>query len=304
MKRILNIILILYYGLANAQNWCPSGAEWTYSGSTYSGESNLKLIYEKDTLVKQQLCKKIKGRLIKISYGPPGTPPKITDTLSTEPIFTYAKNDTVFFYYNNSFYSAYYFNAKLGDTLNYENPLIPSYPIKQVIDSVGVVNINSIPLKYYVTKNLSSDNDIADPQQTTIMERIGVLDNYIIPYYAPVTESYSSLICYKDDSFQLYQKYPTEPCDYISTIPKVLNENALKLRPNPATDKFSLSSSSNDKVQTILIYDLSARLRNKIDNTENRDVTEIDISNLENGMYFILLTSSSGATIVKKLIKE
>ncbi len=294
---------MLYTLFANAQNWCPSGAEWTYSGSTYAGESNLKLIYEKDTMVKQQLCKKIKGRLIKISYGPPGTPPKITDTLSTEPIFTYAKNDTVFFYYKNSFYPAYYFNAKLGDTLNYENPLIPTFPIKQVIDSVGVVNINSIPLKYYVTKNLSSDNDIADPQQTTIMERIGVLDNYIIPYYAPVTESYSSLICYKDDSFQLYQKYPNGSCDYISLTSNVLNESTVKLSPNPASDKFTLSCSSIDKIQTVLIFDLSAKLRNKIDVVENGEITEIDISNLQNGLYYVMLTSSSGSTIIKKLIK-
>ena len=46
MKRYLLLLILLYNGISNAQNWCLPGAEWKYSTSFYSGESNLKFTYD------------------------------------------------------------------------------------------------------------------------------------------------------------------------------------------------------------------------------------------------------------------
>jgi len=304
MKKIIFTLLVVYAGLCNAQNWCPPGAEWKYSSYSFGGYSNLKFNYEKDTIVIQKACKKIIGREIYVAYGPPGIPPMISDTVSLEPLFSYSNNDTVFFFQNNAFYPVYNFHVKLGDTLIYENPIVKSQKIQQLVDSVGVVVINGIPLKYYSTQNTTIDNDQTDPPHTAIMERFGALDNYILLFYASVTEVYYNLLCYKDDLFPLYQKDPKLACDLISSVSNILDVGSVRLSPNPANDKVAISNSSDDNIKTILLYDICGTLRKIIDNSENSSGISIDLNNLQNGMYIIQIWFSSGNVITNKFIKD
>lgn len=304
MKRYLLLLILLYNGISNAQNWCLPGAEWKYSTSFYSGESNLKFTYDQDTTINQQECKKIKGRSIKLQYGPPGVPPKITDTISLEPLFSYAKNDTVFFLQNNVFYPVYTFNVNTGDTIHYSNPLVDSNPILQIVDSVGIDTINGLALKYYHTKNKTLDFDPIDPPESTIMERFGALDNDILPFYAPVTEVYYTLLCYKDDSFPLYQKYPTGSCDLINSVSIELLDSNVYLSPNPSNEYININNVSNDIIESVLIYDITGKLRHTSNKKNNNSILTLDITKLQNGIYVMFINTTNGKRIIKKFIKH
>jgi hypothetical protein len=75
------------------------------------------------------------------------------------------------------------------------------------------------------------------------------------------------------------------------------NEDFFRVYPNPTTSLFSVETNSQEK-QTIDLYDINARhiLSKNINGT-----TEIDVSNLDNGIYNLTIKSNTSVTY-KKLI--
>ena len=71
--------------------------------------------------------------------------------------------------------------------------------------------------------------------------------------------------------------------------------NKLNIYPNPAKNFVQISTENND---IIYIYDIRAKLVKQINNTNSRNI-RIDISNLENGIYFVK-TSNRIAKFIKK----
>ncbi|MFV9551165.1 T9SS type A sorting domain-containing protein [Algibacter sp. PT7-4] len=87
--------------------------------------------------------------------------------------------------------------------------------------------------------------------------------------------------------------------EYNSTLgvnDEVLNENSVKLYPNPVTNRLFLKST--EKIEAVLIYTLSGQLV-KLANTINNG---IDVSNLSSGFYLISIKSNS-VSVNKKFLK-
>ena len=76
-------------------------------------------------------------------------------------------------------------------------------------------------------------------------------------------------------------------------------EIKISLHPNPANTHVNLTSNSNFIINSIVIYDVMGRQAKQ----EFENTNQIDISNLEAGVYFVTIRTDKGE-LVKKIIKE
>ena len=79
---------------------------------------------------------------------------------------------------------------------------------------------------------------------------------------------------------------------------KDVSLNKIKLYPNPAIDKITITNSYNS---TLEIYNINGVLESKVIISENKKV--ISIENHSSGIYFLKFISNQGVT-GKKLVKK
>lgn len=312
MKTILLTAILIYAGLTNAQTWCPTGAEWTYNYYSITAFGYEKLVYEKDTVVLSQPCKKIIGNLVVPHHITWGVPPTGIDTIPVNPIFTFSQGDTVFTFYHNSFRPVYFFNAQVGDTLPYYNFMLPynnftgcDTVLKQVVDSTGTLVINSDTLRFYVARHIDFSDGFLYPGTVTIVERLGALNNFFVPYFTCYTDGEEyALRCYRDDNFATYQTEPITACDYVYTGLQDFEKSSISISPNPTQNILTISSSLNVSIESINIYNIVGQLQKQTRKVGSQTISTIDVSDFQDGTYFLQLLSSSGQTMTSKFIKQ
>jgi len=88
--------------------------------------------------------------------------------------------------------------------------------------------------------------------------------------------------------------------DKILAVPnrELLN---ITLYPNPTDDLLNLSSSSNE-ILSVHIYTIEGRLVSSI-KKEHQDISEINVSHLKSGVYFLTISTDIGQ-VTKKIIKK
>lgn len=129
-------MIILSLSLSShCQKWVSPTSEWEYTNIYGLPESidYIKLTYEKDTILLNKSCKKVKNW--------------------TYTFFTYEQNDTAFVFLDGQFRASYYFNANVNDTLTFY--ITKRYNLCQGIDSnrrgkvdsITFVSFNAQPLK-------------------------------------------------------------------------------------------------------------------------------------------------------------
>ncbi|MBL0309366.1 MAG: hypothetical protein IPP77_06765 [Bacteroidetes bacterium] len=150
------------------------------------------------------------------------------------------KNDTVFFWRATSFFPAYFFNLNTGDTLSYfhvyNSTCSPDDSIVKIrIDTAGTFQHDGYSLRYYVGKPIGDVATTWGQSSIKVLERIGVLEYFIDPYFLCLTDYDTySLRCYKDDAFGTYQNTATD-CDYLVSIKNEPDDLPVRIFPNPAS---------------------------------------------------------------------
>ncbi|SRX52533.1 T9SS type A sorting domain-containing protein [Aequorivita sp. CIP111184] len=91
--------------------------------------------------------------------------------------------------------------------------------------------------------------------------------------------------------------YVTEDCEVLSTLENDLSK--ITLYPNPVSDKLYFSGNSSEIV-SLQIISIQGKLIQKLNNIS----TEIDVSQLKAGMYFIEIKTSEGINNIQKFIKN
>ena len=102
-----------------------------------------------------------------------------------------------------------------------------------------------------------------------------------------------NLLCYHVNDNVIYINPLYNSCD-IDEIKENKVENEISIYPNPASDIVKILNDNNLSITNIEIIDLIGRTVISVENT-----TDIDISNLPQGQYFVKISGES--TIVKKL---
>src|SRR5690554_1888693 len=96
--------------------------------------------------------------------------------------------------------------------------------------------------------------------------------------------SQNKLIFYNNDS-------------YLNTTDHNLSE--FKVYPNPVSEILYLESGTHE-ITKMSLYDINGKLLQTLDTS----IQEIDVRNLNNGLYFLVLESATGETVVRKFLKR
>lgn len=319
MKNFITIFFILCYAVSNAQNWCPQGAEWTYNYTGLNESGYAKIVYASDTLLNNKNCQKLSVTQVYVQQGFLGG-----DTLIKvmQPFYTYAHNDTVYFYHGNTFHAVYFFNAQKGDTLQIVNPVYSlncgsDSIIYLVVDSSDSMQINNETLRFYTAHPLPFyfGQNIA-PASITVIEKLGAYtnDSYngymfsILPFFSCglVIEHTYSLRCYKDNNFNLYQTNTSTACDYIITVginDVQADKYAVDLYPNPSSSSINIRV-EHDEIQQISIYNLHGQLQQTNSYSNRSKEVQVGLADFLSGVYFLHLQLSNGGNYVKRIIKQ
>lgn len=82
-----------------------------------------------------------------------------------------------------------------------------------------------------------------------------------------------------------------------------LNENSVKLYPNPTDDKVTIVNKSSVKINTATVIDANGRLIEKLDFKQSNGQVTVSLKSLPAGVYFIKLNSDK-EEIIKSVIKK
>lgn len=187
------------------------------------------------------------------------------------------------------------YNLQIGDSIKNVG-FTPGIPLK--INRIDSVNINGNYLKRFYFQSTVNAQDTG-----YVIEKIGSNHGFISEF-TPFFENSKELICYSENNVTLY----TEPnsihnCQLTLNINESYNEsNIFSLHPNPIYNSFSIKINSNQPTpKNIIITNYLGEIVLKEPYRENN--LNFSISHLLNGIYFVLIETTSG-TSVKKIIKQ
>ena len=300
MKTNHLFILLLAMSISSqAQVWAPAGAIWHYDWVEFATDGYAKVQYLKDSLVGGKLCKILQVERHTFNWD---TQTFTNSILGYE--YTYFENNFVFYYRYGTFFKLYDFSAQSGNSwvvAGWEvgNPCDSLGSI--LVDSTGMTNINTFSLKYLNTSpGQNSDWGFEDK----IVERIGSF-GYMFPspLCAVDIPGPGQLRCYYDNEFGLYQRSGNPPtCDFIvgteNTNPDL---NALNIYPNPVKKDVTIEIIKSPKRDySIELSNIMGRIVKQF--KINKEINTLDVSDLNNGIYFINIFDSNGRIIQRKLI--
>lgn len=322
MKKII-LILILFTMVCQAKSqivkdtmpWCPPGASWLYSMITATESFYRQYNYEKDTLIDGKLAKKLNVDFIRI-FGPGGTDIGYSKS-SMEPEFIFKSNDSIFWFdkINKSFLFIYSFNAKPNDEFIIGNTwqICSSDSTYPKVDTINITQIyqdtfsnlifdcisTSFNKKFYIgniVKNIGST--------TSPFPQINPLK--CVAFRTAGGQTYESLVCYSDSlrgNINFFNSYAAE-CNFAKTFVKNITQNKTwhqsKIYPNPAHNFIKTENAENTKYQSLSIYNYLGQLVIELNDTKEI----IDISGLNNGIYFVKLLHKSGTIETIKFLKN
>lgn len=272
MKHSFYIFCLFFSLQLSSQTWFPTGAEWHYGTAAPSSPSwdYVKWSSLGDSIILGKNCKILQqtyGLTYKDYFG--------------KRVYLYESNDSIFLWnkYFNQFSLLYDFNALKDSSWTFYND---SCSFLITVDSVYTTSINSFQLK---TMHLNYSFGTID-WSYKIYEFIGGNSNPFPDLYDHCYGSISDLLtyglirCYQDSIIGFHQ-FGTIACTY-NSVEEYVNQN-IKIYPNPAHEKIKIEGFENVKSQ-ISIYDIYGKLCKQV--SIERD-TEMDVSTLKKGMYFI-----------------
>ena len=292
---LLLLFFLVSFINVNAQKWCSPGAEWTYSLTGQIGGFS-KIIYEKDTLVDLKLCNKLSLKETVIY-----SPTLIMDFYKV--YFTYTNQDTVFIFQDNLFKPLYYFNANVGDTLEFGDQYYITCPnYKKVVYAKGNMIINNDTLRYYDVIVTNCNDFYFNPKYLRIVEKFGCFSSYILPAYNGFTDpQIPQLDCYHDDKFGELMFFPGAICEPTTSTTNVESIDFV-IYPNPANETISISGININSIESIEITNGNGSKVLSI-NKSKTNLEFINISELVKGIYFIKVITTDGKQGTKKFIK-
>ncbi|MBS1622495.1 MAG: T9SS type A sorting domain-containing protein [Bacteroidetes bacterium] len=299
MKRLFTLLILLYSIFSSGQDWVHTGSTWAYSYSEMGGMGYVVYKYDKDTTVAGEYCHLLKGT----NYAAAAFGPMYRYDTTSSVFYTFSKNDTVFFYHQTyQLWSAtYFFSAQTGDSITMCNPTYQGNQdtmVHAVVDTTGTLSISSTPLRFYKF-HLTDTCSMGWYGQGTVIERLGIQDNAIVPYWHCVTDdTYFGFCSYEDDSFAIYK--PNIHCDELPTGMSEIEAATGTIYPNPAQDMLTLRSEIPAQDRTAVITDLQGKelLQMHISSAEER----ISLANLSTGVYLIMVSEKGKQSVRQKLI--
>lgn len=296
MKKIYLIFCLFILSIADSysqNNWIQTGAVWHYDYFTFTNGGAYKIVYESDTLINNLTFKKLTtyrntcyanppDSVAQLSYSPPS---------SFHTDFVRFMGDTLLDTLSAVLYN---FDLQIGDSTKY-----------YVVDSVYSKNINGI--NYRAQKVHSTDTTNCFGIIGEVVEKYGS-NKFLFPfYYDPCCGNNSPTICdgidqrflncYSDIQSNIILN-TTHTCDYyfwtgLNSPQK--SDEGITIYPNPSSNTIEIKG-----INKSWIIEISNSIGQVIISTQN--ATQIDISHLQKGYYFVKIAGSANI-IFKPLLK-
>lgn len=170
-------------------------------------------------------------------------------------------------------------------------------------DTVVVVSMDSILLNYlYYTKwnlGIRRFGTIVDSSFVSIIEGVGSTFGILSTLYPPF-ENNDQLLCFSINNIVIYPD-STYDCDKALNVVEQINEQNILIYPNPASDRLIIDTRQNNIDLNLTLYNINGQeiMQKQIKNI----VTDLDISSLKKGIYFVRLINDRTVE-VRKIIKE
>ena len=299
-KLILVISLLISSVLLFSQNFAPIGATWHYQSTEMGDTSFVKIESVGDTTILGHLCQTINL-------------PE-TGWLSGT-VFVYSTVDSVFLYnhFLTSFQLLYAFNAQVSDSWSFTRKSSGQSEIDTVritVNSIFSQTINGNTLRS-LDVTYESIPVINWPSSTwvynsTIVEHIGDM-NYLFHFqhYIGMIDGGpypKGLRCYSDNTFGFYDTGLSDSCEHEATYVGIqkIETSSISIWPNPVQKELHVSASLN--IDEIQIFDITGKLIFNLNKNQRMEAL-IDMSEFDNGIYFVQVTTSKGIEM-KKILKR
>jgi hypothetical protein len=318
MKKIIIFLFAFYFIDVKAQNnfeWADSGAVWHHTYNGLTGLGYQKMTYQKDTIINNQLCQKIireSQSLIQVSQGV-----FVPSQVNIDPsYFLYQSNDTVYTYYNGSFFMAFKTNATVGEIWDLGNfsGIASNLHAYVKVDSVYFQTYNGVSLRNIKIHNCDANGDSLD---FTVFDTIPVAGisspflggninekfgptigfngiNYTSVFFGVDEYIPQQILCYQSATFPFIQ-FGTSDCFnniFVGIDDQV--EDAIQIYPNPAHNQITINGKFGE---TLILSDVLGKI---VLQKQLKSASEsIDITQLANGMYLVNVGNTTS-----KLIKN
>lgn len=291
MKNLTLLSFLVFTMGLSAQEFAPVGAIWHYDQATINPNMQSYHTIESisDTLIEGRMCQSL----------------LVTSRHAGQQfswLYTCASGDSVLMYVDSAFYLLYDFSAVAGDTL-----VIGHYrtdagsPLLMVIDSTSTMVINGHTRRVqYVT----SGDGLSIEFGGTVIEGVGNT-MYLLPVFDMATEG--PLRCYSDRIIGAYT-HTDRPslgwnfmdCEQVIVlgVDQPGNTTAISVYPNPTSAQLFIEGI--ETTSGFLLYDLLGKpvMRGTISSS-----SPINISNLPNGIYSLVIHHENTQPLTQRVVK-
>ncbi|MEP6794649.1 MAG: T9SS type A sorting domain-containing protein [Saprospiraceae bacterium] len=308
MKSVFYIFIQLgiISSISGQNHWLVPGSKWTYEFGSMVGYGLTRLeVMQQDTIFGTKHVKKILSTTIYINTGIINSP---VDTF-TEISYAFEENQIVYGYEPNWFENwnvLYDFNKNVGDTLQY------MYfggwsPSPFVVDSTGTIEINGNSLSFQdiIFPDLFEPGEMS---KIRVIEGLGSINSFFFHSHTiiqPFDFPTYSFRCYEDPDIGLINlSHDQVDCDFIEGISASHTASILKTTvvPNPATDDVFVHTDLQG-IHKILVVDIVGKVR-IVEYADAHEPMKINISELENGIFFILGEDKAGGILLREKISK
>lgn len=306
MKKIIILVIMflpIFKAKAQTTPWISQGATWYYKWSGTFWGGNDKIEYTHDTVLLGKTCQILKTT----SCTYTGSQPIVLVNTSMGYNYTYNNGDTVFYLNNNKFNVLYNFGAQVNESWNLGVDTNYAYCSRSVakVDSISslIINANTHRVLYISD---SANSSVGFKRQ--IIEHIGSME-YLFPIGRncdsnAVVEYYTfSFSCFQDNTLSYMLVSPAE-CDnpyHVGIHELTYYSNEIQVFQNPIENKLTINFSKENEY-TICMYNLLGEKLIETKNQKNKSI-DIDMCNLNSGVYIATFESQSGEIINKRIIK-
>jgi hypothetical protein len=296
MKSLLFNLFILFSISIHAQNWSPSGANWTYS---YYGffPGYVDVLYSGDTIIDGQSSK----MLTKTFHGIDWNMTLVSNVFAKD--YTYENNGVVYIRYQNQWDTLYHFNAQVGDHWRMaKQPVANVCPQNSRLNVLAIGNklINNETRKYLVVDFCNPDLSSLGWGQDTIVENIGFIGSYFLPYDqfdgAVDGNEGGPFRCYTDDNFATYAPHYNGACDYIVGMEELSGSSSFIIYPNPTQNDIHIPFDFINKFTRYTLYSFDGKIHQMGYMSEN-----IPLHHLKSGNYLLEISNESEKKFAKIL---
>ncbi len=284
--------------LAQAQSWCPPGAQWHWSMLGFATSGYVHEAYVGDTMIAGREAQRIhRDGYVILHWANEDTIP------IDEDVFTSQGNGDVFLWMDHegtwAWDTLFRFHAVPGDTWAPAGSYWSAGACVATVMDTATIQVDGMSLRHLW---ISMHDAEFEPSEWTftLTERLGfATGNWSMPHLCMTDADIHTLLCYADADITYAPSGWSENCQ-IGTGVGEHRDRQQAPHPNPGTTHFTLDLPPGP--HTIELFDATGRRVHQQQAALDRTV--IDTQALPPGMYHVRVLNGNGVGTHHKWIKE